>query len=112
MATFTMKRHDTRPVYRAQLLEPAANDPTNKVPVDLSDATAVKFIMSGDDGIKVNKAAAIEDGPNGRVKYVWVAEDTDTSGDYSIEFEVSWGTDKQTFPSDGYLTISIVDDLA
>lgn len=109
---FKMKRNDTRPIYKAQLTQADENDPEIQVPVDLTSATAVKFIMSKDGTVKVNQAAVVSDAANGRVQYTWVAGDTSLSGTFNVEWEVSWGTDKQTFPSEGYLTITIEDDLA
>jgi NADPH-dependent ferric siderophore reductase len=108
---FQMKRHDTRPVYKAQLRQTDPNDASATIPVDLTTATAVKFIMSNNNTIKVNAAATVTDAANGRVQYTWIAADTDTSGVFNVEWQVSWGTDKQTFPSAGYSSITISDDL-
>lgn len=112
---FVIKRNDTRPIFKAQLTQ---TDPTgattNQVPVDLTTATSVKFYMrlTPNTGIlEVSGTAAIVDAATGKVSYTWIAADTDTAGQYLAEFEVSWGTDKQTFPSDDYLTITVKDDL-
>ena len=110
---FTMKRNDTRPKYKGQLMQTDPLAPATKIPVDLSTATGVKLIMRTGAGgeAKVNAAAVITDPTNGRVEYTWVVGDTDTAGDFNAEWEVSWGGDKQTFPSVGYLVIIIEDDL-
>lgn len=104
---FQMKRNDRRPRYRVQLT-------SNGVPVDLTGAASVKFIMKQNNTIKVNKAAmTIVTAATGIVEYAWAAGDTDTSGDYNVEVEVDWGSSVfQTFPSSGYFTCSISDDLA
>lgn len=111
---FTIKRNDLLPVYRAQLLQ---TDPEtgDAVAVDLTEATAVKFIMaqaSGGTGVaKVNSAAAIDDAANGIISYTWTTSDTSLEGTFNVEFEVTFAGKPQTFPADGYLTIKIVADL-
>lgn len=111
---FIIKRNDTRPIFKAQLTQSDPLDPTNQIPVDLTAATQVKFFMrlTPNTGIlEVAGDATITDAPNGMVQYTWVAADTDTAGSYIAEFEVHWGTDTQTFPSDDYLAITVKDDL-
>lgn len=111
---FTMKRNDTRPLIKAQLTSTDPSDPTNQVPVDLSAATTVKFYMRvapNTGTIKVSGTATVTDAVNGFVQYTWQAGDTDTSGSFFGEWEVHWGTDLQTFPSDDYIAITIKDDL-
>ena len=111
---FTMKRNDRRPKYKGQLTQADPLNPLTQIPVDLTAATGVKLIMSpstGGGAPKVNAAATISDAAAGRVEYAWGASDTDDSGTFNAEWEVSWGTEKQTFPSEGYLIIIIEDDL-
>jgi 5-hydroxyisourate hydrolase-like protein (transthyretin family) len=108
---FSMKRNDTRPIYKAQLTQPSEADPAIYEPVNLTTATQVRFLMKKDAILKVNAIATIADAAQGRVQYTWAAVDTDESGTYNVEWEVSWGTDKQTFPTEGYNTITIQDDL-
>lgn len=110
-----IKHHDTAPDYVAALTDDvgAANTP----PIDLTSATSVDFIMrSADvpdtDTPKVKAACTIVDAANGIVSYHWGASDTDTVGDFNIEFEIAWsdGT-TQTVPNDGYNTITVTEDL-
>lgn len=108
---FSMKRNDTRPRYKAQLTQSDPLAPATQIPVDLSTATSVRFLMSKDGSVKVNAPATVTDAVNGRVEYTWIPADTNESGVYLAEWEVSWGGDKQTFPSEGYLTVSITEDL-
>lgn len=108
---FTMKRNDTRPVIEAQLLMPDPVDPSTNIAVDLTAASSVKFLMKKDSTLKVTAAATVVNAATGLVRYTWAVGDTDTSGTYNVEWEVSWGSDKQTFPSDSYLNVVIMDDL-
>lgn len=103
---FEIKKNDRRPHYRVQLT-------ANGAPADLTGATSVSFQMYTAAGtVKVAKTAAtIIDGPTGVVEYAWASGDTDTVGDFNIEFEVMWGTEPQTFPSKGFFTITISPDL-
>jgi hypothetical protein len=49
----------------------------------------------------------------GIVEYRWATGDTDTANTYNAEVEVDWGAGvTQTFPSKGYFTIVINEDLA
>lgn len=110
---FIIKRHDLRPRYRVQLTQSDPSDPTVQVPVDLTGATSAKFLMKGAaaGAAKVDAAATFVDRPSGIVEYAWTGTDTDTAGDYNVEIEVLWGTEPQTFPSQGYFTCKINDDL-
>ena len=109
MADFTIKAHDRLPVIRAQFM----TDDVAPVPIDLSQALSVTFIMKLEDGaIKVNALGDIITPLQGIVEYAWAATDTDTPGDYIAEWEVLWSNDKtQTFPTKTYHTVSVVADL-
>ncbi len=114
MADFTIKRNDLLPVLEAILKDADDN------PVDLTDATGVVFHMREEEtaGLKIEDgSASIDSNPQtGKVSYPWVSngvKDTDTSGLFLGEFEVTWTGGKiQTFPSQGYISIQIVDDLS
>jgi len=116
MADFTIKKNDTAPAIRGVLYDRDDNV------VDLTGCT-VRFLMSNlvNDGGELSVGsnvvtgdAAIIDEVNGIVEYQWVAGDTDTAGEYYCEWEVTYGSDNtvETFPSDGYNTITIKTDLA
>lgn len=96
---FEIKRNDRRPYFRVQLTQ-------NNDPADLTTAIAGSTV-------KLNRLAmTFVDRPTGIVQYAWAAGDTDTSGDYNIEVEVDrGGAEYETFPSTGYFTIKINDDL-
>lgn len=105
---FVMKKGDRRPRYRAALT-------IDNQPVNLTGATGVRFIMKSSptaSTAKVDAAATVIDANNGIVEYAWTGTDTDTAGEYVIEFEVNWSGEKQTFPSFNYFTASIQPDLA
>jgi hypothetical protein len=102
-----LKRNDLRPHFRVSLT-------ANGDPVDLTDATSAFFLMKqGTNGTpKVDRGAmTFVDRATGTVEYAWVVGDTDTAGTFNVEVEVLWGTEPQTFPSKGYWTVTIEDDL-
>ena len=105
---YEIKRNDLRPRWRAQLT-------ANGVPVDLTTAVAARFIMKKDTTAKINRATmSFIDRPTGVVEYVWTGTDTDAAGTYNVEVEVDWGgtpTEFQTFPTKGYFTVTINEDL-
>lgn len=110
---FEIKRNDRRPRFRVQLTQKIAGVES---PADLTSAVAARFIMKTGVTLKINKQAmTFVDRPTGVVEYAWAATDTDTSGDYNVEVEIDWGgspAELQTFPSTGYFTAKISDDLS
>lgn len=101
-----MKQHDLLPQLQCGLLN-------GTVPVDLTTAASVKFLMSNVIvGLVTNAAASITTAATGQVAYTWVSGDTALAGVFKAEFEVTWSTGKkQTFPNDSYLQVKIVADL-
>lgn len=109
-ADFSIKRNDTDPPYRGTVADGNGN------PIDLSDVASVKFLMRvvSDTPIndKVSSAASIEDITGGIVSYSWIVGDTDTSGTYIAEIELTKTNGRvETIPNDGYTIIQITDDL-
>lgn len=108
---FEIKRHDASPVLRRVLLD------GNGVPINLTTATGVNFVMAPksalpDDPPALKKAAFINDPVAGDVEYRWVVADTTVAGDFNGEFEIVWGDGTpQTVPTHGYIDITINDDL-
>ena len=105
--TFTIKRGDLLPAYRARTLDKDATTPVN-----LNTATSVLLIMRGP--VTVTGAMTKEDQTSntGWVNRDWVSGDTDIVGNYRAEIEVTWaGGKKQTFPAYGYALVVISDDL-
>lgn len=108
MSTFYIKKGDTSPSLRATLTDGSGSI------VRVSGAE-VRFHMSSVDSldVKVDAAATIIDGENGVVEYAWSAADTDTTGRFYAEFEVTYiDSTVETFPNDGYFLVSIRGDLA
>lgn len=102
----TLKRGDTRTAIKATLLSPAGT------PVDLTGAT-VKFIMADFKGVrKISRLAEIYDPENGIVWMIFEPPETDLTGTFRAEFEVTFGDGRvETYPNDDYLIIEIKPDL-
>lgn len=105
---FTIKQFDTRPLFVGIL-----NDEDGVV--NLTTAGSVVFNMRSTAGsLVINRGtAAITSAAQGQVTYTWGTGDLNTVGDYEGEFEVIWNDGKrETFPSGGYIAISVIDDIA
>lgn len=107
----TYKRGDTGPPITITCL-----DGTN--PKDLTGATSAKFLMGtinaqGVSTLKTSGTMTFDaDRSTGKVTYAWQTTDLDTPADYKVEVEVTWANgQKQTFPSDSYLTVSVIADV-
>lgn len=102
----TLKRGDTRHAIKA-ILKDNDGDPVNLTGCE------VKFIMAPlGRGATVCREPHIEDAEHGEVWVVWVPGETAISGVYRAEFEVVYLDGKvETFPSDGYISINIINDL-
>lgn len=102
------KQGDTAPAIAEQLFDGLG------VAVNLTGAT-VKFMMwgQGDAAIKVNAAATITDAALGKVSYTPIAADTNTSGDYLVEWQVTFGGGAvETFPNSDWQKVRVKDDIA
>ena len=111
MADFSIKQNDLLPVLEAVLQDVSGN------PVDLNAASSIVFHLREEKGstLKITDGIVVTDAnpTTGKVTYAWVGTDTNTVGLFLGEFEVTWaGAKKQTFPSIGYISISVIDDLA
>lgn len=114
-----MKQHDTAPPIVQTLTEPGRTRA-----LDLTNAVTVRFVMrlpgspraKVDDDATVLQATDPDSGliaNRGRVMFPWIPEDTDETGVFNAEFEITWrdGT-RQTWPGDGYLQVIVTADLA
>lgn len=107
--TFTIKQRDRR-----KYLKATAYDSSGSV-MDLTGLTAVfNMWKKSDKTVKVSRQAAnITDAANGELEYRWQAGDTDEVGEFEGEFEtLDSGNLPYTLPEDGYIQITITDDIA
>ena len=107
--TFYIKQNDTRPELGVFL-----RDDKDRT-VNITGAT-VKFNMrnASDNSVKGSLGAVTTvSSTAGQVKYSFSVEDTDTSGNFDGEFQVTFvGGQVETFPNDGYIKVIITDDVA
>lgn len=106
MNIFTIKRGDTLPAIVTTLNEHAGA-------IDLSGCSVALFlagILETDDELEF--AAEVTDADTGAVQYQWESGDTDVSGVYQAEWQVTTaGGDILTVPNAGYDAVWIRDDL-
>ncbi len=96
MRTFNCKTGDTKPM-RVRLTY------SDGSPVQLAGATATMYM-----GTKVlGGPCTVIDETDGVLDYPWRAGETDTAGQYPVEFEVTVGGTKARMPSKGTLTVNI-----
>ena len=101
-----------------------ANDTASFLTRDLKDAFGAPVNVTGASvvfSMRVKPAGTIKvDGEDavivtagtGRVRYEWLAANTDTADEYESEFQVTYANGKiQTFPNDGYIPVVITDDI-
>lgn len=111
MTAFNIKQNDRRPYLQVEF-----TDDTGTA-VNLTGASGVYFNMRlvGSTGTpKVNRAAAnVTTAASGLAEYRWTSGDTDTPGVYEGEFEIEWTSGVyETHPNNGYIQITITDDIA
>lgn len=105
--TFIIKKNDTAPSLQRTLTD-------SDGAIDLTGAT-VRFHMAATVGgtAKVDAEATIVTAASGIVKYDWASGDTDTTGSYYGEFEITYSDgSSETVPNPGFITINITADLA
>jgi hypothetical protein len=107
--TFYIKQNDTRPELDVFLRD----DKDRSINVT---GASVKFNMRNvsNNVVKVdNGSVTTVSSTSGRVKYAFSASDTDTSGNFDGEFQVTFvGGQVETFPNDGYIKVIVTDDVA
>ena len=103
---------------RGMLLEPLEVQLTDYagVPVSLQTASLVQFRMVRPDDLNTavltGAMSIVTPATDGRVRYDWTAPDVATAGYFLGQVIVTWSSGKQqAFPSNDYLTISIMEDL-
>lgn len=120
--TFFIGENDTAPVINGilgTLNGKNVFDNPDATSVDIGTATEVRFHMrpARSETVKVDAAATNEDaggGDNGEVTYAWQTGDTDDTGFFFGEFEVTFSDGTvQTFPNGGSkITILISGEVA
>lgn len=112
--TFYLKRHDTDPPLTTFLTKknPAGAD----IPVDLTNATSIRFIMKSaytPQFLAANgQCTVVGPAPSGQVQYQWIPTDTAASGNFQAEIEVTFSDGTiLTCPNTEYMLIQIIDDL-
>lgn len=107
---FAIKQNDTSPALEGILRDGFGS------PIDITGATVVLNTRLQPGGaVKVNGGSmgAVGSAVNGRVKYSWLAADTDTAGTYEAEIQITFSNGKiRTIPPDGYFTVEVTDDIA
>lgn len=106
---FNIRQNDTGPTLDRTLTD------SEGATVDITGATIVFNMRDTNGTVKVNRAVAtiVGAGTAGTVRYSWVAADTNTTGLYNGEFEVTFASGRiQTFPNPGAIRIQITDDIA
>lgn len=103
MATFYIKENDTAPTIQATLKNPDGSA------VDLAGASVDIRIAKARGGANVqNGSANVQDAQGGVVNYTLTSNDTDDTGRYRVEFEVTYGDGKvETYPNKGYHTMLV-----
>jgi hypothetical protein len=104
---FHIKQGDTYPAFQTTITD-AAGDA-----IDITDAS-VRFHLRrpGADTLIVDAAAEIVTAASGIVKYVWADGDTDETGVFDAEFEVTFDDDTVlTFPNSEHLSVMIFTQL-
>ena len=105
--SFNIKQNDTSPTLSVVLAD------SDGTAIDLTGAS-VQFKMRAVNSstLKVNASASITNASNGAVSYTFSSSNTDTSGLFQGEFQVTFsGGAIETFPNAEYISINILDDL-
>ena len=106
--TFYIKENDTASFLTRDLKDAFG------APVNVTGAAVVFSMRVKPAGtLKVTRrTCSIVSGVTGRVRYEWIAADTNTADEYEGEFEVTYANGKiQTFPNDGHIPVMVTDDI-
>jgi hypothetical protein len=107
--TFNIKQNDTSPALEAYLRDSRGRA------VNLTGATVVfhmRLQSSGEAKI-TDGSVTLTTATQGLVSYSFTAANTDTSGIYQAEFQVTFsGGAIETFPNDDYIKVVVTDDVA
>lgn len=106
MTTVFMKQGDRLPALRMQLTD------SNGAAINLTGAT-VAFRMRSSSGTNVTLTgeATVVSAATGEVQFAWGDGDTDTVGSYVAEWVADYSGSTLTVPTNGYVTVQVVDAL-
>jgi hypothetical protein len=118
MANYYIKRKDTWPAYK-NIIEQTNPITGNKEPVNLTGAVKIRFLAKATQGATLIEGLMTGPGggafnSTGEVEYLWVTGDTNTVGEYQIEYEITWKLSPlqvETVPNNGYESLAILTDL-
>ena len=82
-STFFIKQNDTSPVIEEYLRNADGSA------LDVSASTVVFHMRDGFGTVKVSSPATIVNGPQGWVRYSWIAADTNQAGTFYREWQVT-----------------------
>ncbi len=111
MDPFLIKQHDTAPSLAAVLSEDGE-------PIAIPPGAAVVFVMRPRSrgcqaaAPALERAAVVVNGGAGAVRYDWAVGDTAAAGVYDAEFKLSVAGMITTYPSAGYIPVTVVKDLS
>ena len=107
---FEIKQNDTTPALEGILRDGFGS------PINITGATVVLNTRLRPGGaVKVNGGVmgAVGSATRGRVKYSWLAADTDTAGIYEAEIQITFGNGAvRTIPPKGYFIVDVSDDVS
>lgn len=111
--TFTIKRGDRLPLLRLRCVDAAGAG------VPLGTASSVTAYFRANGAASGSPPAfsgpvvpdADQTGSAGWGTYSWAAGDTAVPGTYNVETVATWNGLEQTFPTTGYGTVVVADDL-
>jgi hypothetical protein len=107
MATFIIKQNDTSPSIVATLTD------INGTAINVTGAS-VRFHMKNmsNNSLIIDQSATIVTAASGIVRYAWQSADTQKTGLYSCEFEVTYTDNSiETFPNDDKIIVSIESEV-
>lgn len=107
MATFFLKQNDTSPAIEATLVNGSGAS------VNIGGAT-VRFHMNNmtNGALIIDRAATIVNAASGIVRYNWQSTDTQKSGMYLCEFEVTYSDGSiESFPNDDKIIVAIESEI-
>ncbi len=104
---FSIKQNDTSPTLRANIQD---YEGTN---IDITGASVRLHIKEVGGSTLVIKDMTILDQETGLVQYDWVTGDTSQAGNFNAELQVTYADGEiETYPNNGYFTITVTAELA